>query len=189
MKGKTRRELILEVFDAAGCDEISAELVELINERLRVVYGRGSAATPGYIARVLVDAGRQILYNSEPVELEPSLSPLEPLPFETLGEAEQSIFLLAERYSHAVAIDDLKSAVRCKHIAEMAKLRARLIASNECVDDEVRAVREEIAFWLELWLVTPNLFADWLQLRKASSLFQERFGYTYSPHSTTEEES
>lgn len=188
MKGKTRKELILEVFDSTGCEEISVELVKLINERLRAVYGRGGTATPGYIARVLVDAGRRVLYNSEPIELEPSLHPFEPLPFETLQEAEQSILLLASRYSQAVAVDDLESAAQCRHIAEMARLRARLIASNGRVDNEVRAVREEVAFWLELWLSTPELFADWLQLRKASSQFQEQFGYTYPSHFTDEEE-
>ncbi len=186
MKSKTRREVILEAFDSANCDEISRELIQLINQRLKAVYGRGGAATPGYIARVLIEAGRRILYNSEPIELEPALQ-FEPLTFETLQEAEQSILLLANRYSQAVAADDLEGAARCRHIAEMARLRARLIADNERVDSEVRAIREETAFWLELWLATPELFADWLHLRKASSQFQDRFGYTY-PSRLTEKE-
>lgn len=187
MKNKTRRDVILEAFDSAGCDEVSAELIKLINERLKAVYGRGGAATPGYIARVLIEAGRRVLYNNEPVELEPVSQRFEPLTFETLQEAEQSILLLANRYSQAVAADDLESAARCRHIAEMARLRARLIAGNERVDSEVRAVREETAFWLELWLATPELFADWLQLRKASSQFQDRFGYTYPSRLTGKE--
>jgi hypothetical protein len=31
----------------------------------------------------------------------------------------------------------------------------------------------EIALWFQIWLETPNLFNDWLELRKSSPSFIE----------------
>ena len=53
--------------------------------------------------------------------------------------------------------------------------RAALIASNRKVAADKRAEKEEIAQWFTIWLQTPELFFDWLALRKQSEDFRQRF--------------
>ena len=64
---------------------------------------------------------------------------------------------------------------RCREIARRGRLRARLIAGNELVGPEKRAEKEEISFWFDLWLRTPDLFEDWIELRKISPDYKRRF--------------
>ncbi len=44
--------------------------------------------------------------------------------------------------------------------------RSEQIARNPKVSAEKRAEKEEIANWCAIWLQTPDVFADWLVLRK-----------------------
>jgi hypothetical protein len=57
---------------------------------------------------------------------------------------------------------------------------ARLMAENRADDDSlsppVREVQKEIAEWLRVWLETPAIFAQWIELRKQSEAFRTRFG-------------
>jgi hypothetical protein len=40
------------------------------------------------------------------------------------------------------------------------------------VSPDKRAEKQEIATWFRIWLETPDLFFDWLELRKASEEFR-----------------
>jgi hypothetical protein len=57
---------------------------------------------------------------------------------------------------------------------------ARLMAENRADDASlsplVREVQKEIAEWLRVWLETPAIFAQWMELRKQSNAFRTRFG-------------
>jgi hypothetical protein len=55
-------------------------------------------------------------------------------------------------------------------------LRAGSLAANPRVSPEKRAEKREIATWFGIWLETPELFFDWLELRKASEEFRRLFG-------------
>ena len=52
----------------------------------------------------------------------------------------------------------------------------RLRANSPILDDRQKAEAKEIAEWLGVWLRTPELFVDWLDLRRASQDFRARFG-------------
>ena len=52
--------------------------------------------------------------------------------------------------------------------------RAALIARNRKVAADKRTEKEEIAQWFTIWLQTPDLFFDWLALRKQSEDFRKR---------------
>ena len=65
---------------------------------------------------------------------------------------------------------------RLKELADTARRRALLIAENEKVAEKKRKEKKEIAFWFELFRENPELFPDWLDLRKRSSGFKRRFG-------------
>jgi hypothetical protein len=38
------------------------------------------------------------------------------------------------------------------------------------------ALAQELAQWLTVWLQNPQIFEDWLALRRATADFRERFG-------------
>ena len=61
----------------------------------------------------------------------------------------------------ALAIDSRKAAISRAHDSSLSK--------------EAREVQAEIAEWLRVWLETPNLFEQLLELRKASSAFSAKF--------------
>jgi Ni/Co efflux regulator RcnB len=51
-----------------------------------------------------------------------------------------------------------------------------MIAGNQRVAPEKRREKEEIRQWFRVWLETPDSFFDWLELRKASPEFVQKFG-------------
>ena len=61
-------------------------------------------------------------------------------------------------------------------LVKKGKLRARSLAANPRVQAQKRQEKQEIASWFQVWLETPDLFADWLALRKSSDEFLELFG-------------
>jgi hypothetical protein len=47
---------------------------------------------------------------------------------------------------------------------------------NRKVEARKRDEKREIAEWFRIWLETPDAFFDWLDVRKASPTFREKFG-------------
>ena len=76
-----------------------------------------------------------------------------------------------------------KAAVeRVLEVARLGKRRAEMISRNHKVEPQKRAEKIEIASWFRIWLETPDSFFDWLDLRKQSPEFHEKF-----PHAEDEE--
>jgi hypothetical protein len=85
-----------------------------------------------------------------------------------IGELEE----LRCRFTDAdddLALSDLKSLV----------IEARQAASNRSKNSSLsiyqREVQAEIFEWLRVWLETPSLFNQWLELRQSSTAFKEKF--------------
>lgn len=53
--------------------------------------------------------------------------------------------------------------------------RAQMIARNASVNERKREEKAEIAEWFAVWLRQPEIFEDWLVLRRRSPDFRERF--------------
>ena len=68
-----------------------------------------------------------------------------------------------------------------RQIAELRTLAidARRAAVSRAGDTSlpisIRHEQTEIAEWLMVWLETPNLFEQWVELRKSSAAFRESF--------------
>jgi len=98
------------------------------------------------------------------------------LRFATLEEAEATLRRLDAMWRESRAAGDAARATHVLEIAREGRRRAQMIAGNRRVAAAKRAEKEEIRQWFRVWLETPELFFEWLELRKASPEFVERFG-------------
>jgi len=95
------------------------------------------------------------------------------LAFRTYGEAEGSLRRLDELLHGFVAASDKKGVECCRNAALQGRRRAEMIARNPRVDPVKRSQKREIALWFRIWLEDPDLFWDWLELRKAAPGFAD----------------
>ena len=51
-------------------------------------------------------------------------------------------------------------------------------AAKSLIDREKEAQLKEVSHWLTVWLQSPELFSDWLDLRRRSPEFRKRFETT-----------
>jgi hypothetical protein len=91
--------------------------------------------------------------------------------FRTFGEAEESLRKLDKLLHSYAACSDKKGVEYCRNAALQARRRAEMIACNPRVDPIKRTQKSEIGLWFRIWLEDPNLFWDWLELRKAAPGF------------------
>jgi len=93
--------------------------------------------------------------------------------FRSLAEAEKAIGRLHELRLRYLAVCDKKGVECCRRIALLGRKRAELIGRNPRVRPAKRREKVEIATWFAIWLETPDLFGDWLALRKQGESFRE----------------
>ena len=92
-----------------------------------------------------------------------------------LTEAETAIAQLEKLRKRFVAARDEMALDEVKSLAIDARQTAIKRANDSSLPTDLRAVPAEVAEWLHVWLETPNLFEQWLELRKASSTFNAKF--------------
>ena len=68
-----------------------------------------------------------------------------------------------------------EAAERVMEVGRLGKRRAEMIARNHKVEAHKRSEKEEIANWFRIWLENPDAFFDWLEVRKQSPDFREKF--------------
>jgi hypothetical protein len=128
---------------------------------------------------VLRAAGVAVDYEDRFADLaveEPYASQLrEAVQFRDLVTAEASIRKLDALYREYAAAQDVRGATLTRRLAVKAKSRAESLGANPRVSEWKRREKTEIASWFRVWLESPDLFADWIELRKKSQEFQERF--------------
>jgi hypothetical protein len=93
--------------------------------------------------------------------------------FATLAETEETMERLDKLRQRFLVKSDKKGVDYCRQLALLGRRRAEMIAANRHVDPGKRRLKTESALWFRIWLETPDLFADWLALRKRSAEFQE----------------
>ena len=64
-------------------------------------------------------------------------------------------------------------AERLRYEVRQFKTELDLLAANEKAAN--RDLAQEVAQWLTIWLQTPQIFSEWLSLRRATTDFQARF--------------
>ena len=176
----SKKRILLDFFQAREKKCIDAADLRAAHDELRRQLGPTDRTSLGYIASILREAGYEVQYEdrySDPVMPEPYATRLKGmLEFHDLASTEQSLLRLDVIYREYSSVADRVGKSMVFALVKKGKLRAQSIAANPRVHARKRQEKQEIANWFRVWLETPDLFADWLELRKSSEQFQDLFG-------------
>ena len=176
----SKKQILLDFFQAQGRKRFEVGELQAARNELRRHLGPGDKTSLGYIASILREAGYEVQYEdrySDPVMPEPYAERLKGvLKFRDLAIAEQSLLRLDAIYREYQSAADRVGTKWVLALVKKGKLRAQSLAANPRVQDKKRQEKQEIARWFQVWLETPDLFADWLALRKSSDEFRNLFG-------------
>ena len=185
----SRSDFVVATWGHLGNPRVGMKELREIQNRMRERFGEFAIQSPAAIARMLADAGAE-LRHPEVIEFDAewreSQLEREAKKFKGLKEfsADEPLHL-----KQAVALIDKLEKLRrrferqadraglekLKALAGDALRAAQSIAQGRTSDDALRAEQSEVAEWLKVWIQTPNLFADWIELRRRSPDFRKKF--------------
>ena len=180
-RARTKRDLIIEVWEALDCESVGARELEQIQQVLAEKLGAGAVESPAAIARVVADEGASLRHPEvfecdlkwRAGKLQGTSSNLD---FSSLKTALESF---AEVESRRGEVEEQKGDAALKRLRALiaaARQDSLLIAGSKIVPEAQRAEAREVSEWLRVWLVAPELFRDWLDLRMRSEEFRTMFG-------------
>jgi len=164
---RTRELLIIDAWKPLDKEVVGASDLEFIRE---TIVGRfGTSVSPASIARALADQGARL---GHPENLQADM-----------GWREGNLVFTAED----LTIDTLEGATAL--MDKIESLRRQLENEKPKVEVLYRQVRQfkselelmptwlgqELAQWLTIWLQNPQIFGEWLELRRGTAEFRERF--------------
>ena len=179
---RTKRDLIIEVWEALDCESVGAFELEQIQQALREKFGEGTLESPASIARTVADEGA-VLRHPEVFDCDAKWrerlmsedAPLESLSFSNLSDASESIKKL-ESWRKQFAEERRQAELhRLEQFTLKTKQVLQLESRSRVVDRKRRVEADEIAWWLTIWMQDPALFQEWVDLRKRSPEFVEKF--------------
>lgn len=187
---RTKRDLIIATWNLLDRSAVGEPELHQIQESLRRQFGDGAVESPAAIARILADEGAELRHpeviefdahwrekqietgNAHDIAELDRLAAAKPLQLkhaETLIRKMEQLRERFERDGHGQALR------RLREDAVNARQAAQALAKRDQLSRRVRAEQIEIAQWLSVWIRTPKLFNEWLELRQRSPEFRERF--------------
>jgi hypothetical protein len=186
----TRRDLIIAVWDRLGRAPIGESELREIRRSIHSEFGPGANESPAAIARLLADEGAELRHPEviefdarwREAEIESDAARFKGLEdFLTgkplrLKKAEALIKRLEKLRKNSEGAGDQTTLKQVRNLVVNARQVAELLVKDRTLNQTQRAEQAEIAEWLKVWIQTPSLFADWLELRRRSPDFQKKFG-------------
>jgi hypothetical protein len=173
----SKKDLILGAARELGLQKWTTAELDQLRRKLIADYHEAGKTTNDYIIEVLKGAGWKVQITEREEAEERFEEEFEDiLHFKTLQDAEVSITHLDELLRRFRAHGEKAAVARVLETARLGKRRAEMISRNRKVESHKRAEKKEIAEWFRIWLETPDAFFDWLELRKSSPEFLEKFG-------------
>jgi len=175
-ESSSKKALILKLARELAKPKLTAAEIEQIRRQLIARLGPEGNAASDYILSVLKEAGVRVAFStrSDTEDLyEEEFEDL--LHFSTLEEAEMCLIRLDELLRKFLTEGEKAPAERVREVARLGRRRAEMIARNRKVDSRKRESKQEVARWFAVWLETPDVFFDWLEVRKQSPEFREHF--------------
>ena len=182
-KNVTKEELIIDVWERLDCESVGTRELTAIQQSLRNRFGESAVDSPARIARLVADEGA-VLKHPEVLDCdadwrERDLSRAlvsEGVNFDDLDQAAAGIRALDEVRLELEAESRHPELARLREAVLGIRKDRQLVARSKVGEERARREAGEIAEWLAVWLNTPGIFADWLELRRRSPAFLERFG-------------
>jgi len=180
---RNKQDLMIEVWEKLDCESVGAAEILAIEAAVIGQYGKQAADSPMVIARLLADEGA-VLRHAEIMELYVERATGDPY-----EAAFRNIINLTDLAAAASSLKRLEN-LRKKYAGDGDKQGLRLVrecgisarsdalerAEKSIADPARRAMYSEIAEWFTLWLQSPEMFEAWVELRRSSRDFQDRFG-------------
>jgi hypothetical protein len=179
MKRKSKRDLVLDIYDREAMGEVTAREIAVINQALIEEFGEGGAMPPAEIARILHDEELPVRFDqifrmmTATEKYENAFADF--IQNSNLAEAERSIRSIDELYRKFLDAGDRTGVRFAFEAARAAKKNATDLSRLPQLPASRKLEQAEIARWLSVWLETPDLFSHWLELRKASDEFKNAF--------------
>lgn len=179
---RTKQELIIEVWECLDCESVGSRELQQIQQVLLEQFGAGAAASPAAIARTVVDEGA-VLRHPEVFECDRSWREenlkkwafREALNFSDLKAAFASVVKLEERRLLLQSDSDTQGLTDLREVVIALRKDLLLNARSRIIGESQKAQLKEAARWLGVWLQSPELFSDWLDLRRRSPEFKKKF--------------
>lgn len=165
---RTKERFIIETWEATDHETVNASALSLIQDALAQHFE--SESSPASIARILADHGARL---GHPEILQTDML-----------WRESNLLLSAED----LTIDNLDAATRLldklqslrQQFENERALLEHLYQQVRLLKSELESMRTNLAHelteWLTVWLQNPRIFKEWLDLRRATDQFRERFG-------------
>lgn len=181
-KSRTKTDLIIEVWEALDCESVGAEEIAAIEEAVRGRFDEGAVESPMVIARILADEGAELrhpeimeLYVKRQTDSPYDAMFLNILKLSDFNQALSSIRNLENLRKKFAAENDRQGLRLVRDAALKAKRSTFSIAGNEKFEKPKRDENAEIAEWFTIWMQNPEIFEGWVELRRNSKDFKERF--------------
>lgn len=176
---KSKKQIIFEYCNQHGLRTAGMDEIREMSGEIRRTLGAQVRVSFTYIAHVLQQAGITVENDGpyvRPPLPEPYATELKgALRFKELSSAEACLRRLDGAYQKYLRAGDRKGISLVRSLLLKGKDRARRLAGDPRVDASKRGEKEEIVRWFTVWLQSPDLFFDWLELRKRSEEFQRAF--------------
>jgi hypothetical protein len=185
----SRRDLMVAEWHRLGAASLGSDELIRIQQALGEAFGQHAVESPATIARELAHEGAE-LRHPEIIECDArwreaqidnqlktfgkvsALQTAEPL---RLKQAESLIERLEHLRGRFERTRDDRQIAELRTLAIDARRAAVSRAKDLDLPIALRQEQAEIAEWLMVWLETPNLFEQWVELRKSSPAFKEKF--------------
>lgn len=172
------KETILRLFEEQGMTYLDEPTLQRLHVMAREALPQFRIAR-SYVIRVIADAGKPVVVRDPFAGAglqEPYRTDLDGLlRYDALTNAESCLMKLSEKLNEYRLRGDQAGVESVRSVGLLGKRRA-LAAARRARTDEARAVKSEIAEWFTLWLYDPGSFFHWLELRKRSPNYIEKFG-------------
>lgn len=169
-----KQDLVIEVWEALDCESVGCRELEKIQEALHQRFGPGGQESPAAIARVVADEGA-VLRHPEVLECDSKwrLQYLQAQAFES--ELDFSDFDKAVASFSVIERALTSGDGRLREVVTNARQNQILVSRSKILPTVERERAKEISDWMKVWLESPQLFSDWLDLRLRSVEFRNKF--------------
>jgi hypothetical protein len=182
-KSRNKTDLIIEVWEKLDCESVGAAEIEAIETAVLGRFGASAVDSPMVTARLLADEGAE-LRHSEIMELylkRHSDQPYEPALRGILDTSSLKTTLRSLKNAENLQKKYQKNGDRegqrlLREKLLQAKKDAQTKAASKVSTTIEKQTSKEIAHWLTLWLQSPEVFDNWIRLRRESKEFVEIFG-------------